>query len=257
MHCPFQPKKRAVSASHRGTPARCLAARDLYDSAHRNPDTYNQPMRFTLRDAPCEWCRRYRYRAQQRRPERHGLATAARPRTARTTADKLRRFNFLLYQTVTADALAERNPYVTVPSPLRGLRISPTVQRVNTRAWRRSSGRQIRDGEVLTAFQSACPTEASSFGAQRSNSRVARIREPAELRPAAELTLARHDLHGIVRNPNRSSRPRRRPKGSPLIATEHPHDRIAGITGASRCARRRGHAPGPTFGPSPTDHNIA
>jgi MoCo/4Fe-4S cofactor protein with predicted Tat translocation signal len=79
---------------------------------------------------------------------------------------KVRRFNFLLYQdwnTPTYQLM--RNPEVTVRS--RGVMEKCTycVQRIQ---WGKieaeKEGRVVRDGEVVTACQSVCPTEAIVFG---------------------------------------------------------------------------------------------
>jgi len=79
---------------------------------------------------------------------------------------KVRRFNFLLYQDFdTPQFSAMRNPDVTVRS--RGVMEKCTycVQRINhARGEAIREERSIRDGEVLTACQSACPTDAIVFG---------------------------------------------------------------------------------------------
>ncbi|MGH2543880.1 MAG: 4Fe-4S dicluster domain-containing protein, partial [Ardenticatenaceae bacterium] len=79
---------------------------------------------------------------------------------------KVRRFNFLDYidEDVTVLHLL-RNPDVTVRS--RGVMEKCTycVQRINAaRIEADKGGRAIRDGEILTACQAACPTKAIVFG---------------------------------------------------------------------------------------------
>lgn len=79
---------------------------------------------------------------------------------------KVRRFNFLLYQDWETPSLAlMRNPDVTVRS--RGVMEKCTycVQRINhARIAASREGRAIRDGEVVTACQQACPSRAIVFG---------------------------------------------------------------------------------------------
>jgi len=65
--------------------------------------------------------------------------------------------------------------------------------------------RQIRDGEVLTACQSACPTEAIVFGnINDPNSRVSQSKKsPLNYQLLAELnTKPRTTYLAVVRNPN-------------------------------------------------------
>ena len=79
---------------------------------------------------------------------------------------KVRRFNFLLYQDWnTPQYKLMRNPDVTVRS--RGVMEKCTfcTQRISmARIEAEKDGRQIRDGEVVTACQAACPTDAIVFG---------------------------------------------------------------------------------------------
>src|SRR5690606_20600535 len=79
---------------------------------------------------------------------------------------KVRRFNFMLYQDWdTAQFKLMRNPEVTVRS--RGVMEKCTycTQRIAAaRIEAEKSGRRIADGEVVTACQSACPTQAITFG---------------------------------------------------------------------------------------------
>lgn len=79
---------------------------------------------------------------------------------------KVRRFNFLQFADVEGEQFkAMRNPDVTVRS--RGVmeKCSYCVQRLS-RARRDSqkTGRPLRDGDVVTACQGACPTQAIHFG---------------------------------------------------------------------------------------------
>ncbi len=79
---------------------------------------------------------------------------------------KVRRFNFLQYVDREADTLkAQRNPEVTVRR--RGVMEKCTycIQRIETAHIEADKGnRRIRDGEVLTACQAVCPTQAIRFG---------------------------------------------------------------------------------------------
>jgi molybdopterin-containing oxidoreductase family iron-sulfur binding subunit len=79
---------------------------------------------------------------------------------------KVRRFNFLLYQDwYTPQYKLMRNPEVTIRS--RGVMEKCTycVQRIAAaRIEAEKDGRPVRDGEVLTACQSACPANAIVFG---------------------------------------------------------------------------------------------
>ncbi len=79
---------------------------------------------------------------------------------------KVRRFNFRLYTDWnTEQAKLQRNPDVSVRS--RGVMEKCTycVQRINySRIQAKREGRKIRDGEIVTACQQVCPTEAIVFG---------------------------------------------------------------------------------------------
>ncbi len=80
---------------------------------------------------------------------------------------KVRRFNFLLYQDWnTPQYKLMRNPEVTIRS--RGVMEKCTYCTQRIAAARiesqKDGARKIRDGEVITACQSACPTDAIVFG---------------------------------------------------------------------------------------------
>ncbi len=79
---------------------------------------------------------------------------------------KVRRFNFYLYSDWQTPSLyGVRNPDVTVRS--RGVmeKCSYCIQRIQeTKIRTEKEGRSIRDGEIRTACQQVCPTEAIAFG---------------------------------------------------------------------------------------------
>ncbi len=125
---------------------------------------------------------------------------------------KVRRFNFLLYSDWNTQSLWPlRNPDVTVRS--RGVMEKCTycVQRINhARVGAKLEDRQIRDGEVLTACQSACPTDAIVFGnINDPDSQVSKLKQsPLNYSLLAELnTRPRTTYLAVVRNPNTELEP--------------------------------------------------
>ncbi len=90
---------------------------------------------------------------------------------------KVRRFNFLLFSDFETESLKlMRNPDVTVRS--RGVmeKCSYCVQRISAaKISADKENRDIRDGEVVTACQQACPTGAIVFG--NINDRASKVRK--------------------------------------------------------------------------------
>ena len=120
---------------------------------------------------------------------------------------KVRHFNFLLYSDRSTPSLALlNNPDVTVRA--RGVMEKCTycIQRINqARYTAEIEGRKIRDGEVVTACQAACPARAITFGdLNDKTSRVAKLKDdPRNYGMLAELnTRPRTTYLAKIRNPN-------------------------------------------------------
>jgi len=120
---------------------------------------------------------------------------------------KVRRFNFLRFQDWETPSLKlVRNPEVTVRS--RGVMEKCTycVQRINNaRIEAEKQNRPIADGEIVTACEAACPSEAIVFGnANDPNSRVAKLKaQQRNYTILGELNARPRTTYlAAVRNPN-------------------------------------------------------
>src|SRR5215813_13269661 len=147
-----------------------------------DPELYNQPVPcMQCENAPCELV----CPVQATNHSSEGLNDMVYNRCVGTRycsnncPYKVRRFNFLLYQDWNTPSLKlGRNPDVSVRS--RGVMEKCTycVQRITqARIASEKEEREIRDGEIKTACQQVCPTEAITFGnLNDANSKAARLR---------------------------------------------------------------------------------
>ena len=124
----------------------------------------------------------------------------------------MRRFNFLLYQDWDTPSIKlQRNPDVTVRS--RGVMEKCTycVQRINeARQDAKVAGRKVRDGDIKTACQQSCPTDAIVFGdINDPASRVSQLKAEAHnYGLLADLgTRPRTTYLAAIRNPNSELQP--------------------------------------------------
>jgi len=128
---------------------------------------------------------------------------------------KVRRFNFLLYQDWNTPTLKlQRNPDVSVRS--RGVMEKCTycVQRIEqARITAHNDGRPIRDGEIQTACQSVCPTQAIVFGD---------INDPGS---AVSKLKAEHRDYALLGELNT------RPRTTYLAEVKNPNPELAGPAG--------------------------
>jgi MoCo/4Fe-4S cofactor protein with predicted Tat translocation signal len=125
---------------------------------------------------------------------------------------KVRRFNFLLFSDFETESLKlMRNPDVSVRS--RGVmeKCSYCVQRISAaKIESDKENRAIRDGEIVTACQQACPASAITFGnINDKGSRVAKLRadERSYQVLADQNTRPRTTYVAAVFNPNQELEP--------------------------------------------------
>jgi molybdopterin-containing oxidoreductase family iron-sulfur binding subunit len=120
---------------------------------------------------------------------------------------KVRRFNFLQFTDTETESLKMmRNPDVTVRNKGVMEKCTFCVQRIShARIDAKVEGRSIRDGEVTTACQAACPAQAIMFGdINDTASRIARMKaDPRDYSLLSELnTKPRTSYLAKLKNPN-------------------------------------------------------
>jgi molybdopterin-containing oxidoreductase family iron-sulfur binding subunit len=186
-----------------------------YTGSIDSPDTYHQPMPCQqCESAPCEVvCPVSATVHSDEGPERHGLQPLRRHALlleqlpVQGAALQLPALSGLGY--AVAQAAAQSGRHVRSRGVME--KCTYCVQRISqARVAAKLDDREIRDGEVVTACQGACPTEAIVFGNLNDpNSRVSKLEaNTLNYRLLEELNVRpRTSYMAVVRNPNTTLEP--------------------------------------------------